>query len=382
MQSVRLGIAGCGRRGTAVGRLFRDHPDCQVTALMDIYPAAAEKAARSLELPDAAIYSDFDALLRDAAVDALLLGCDPTAQVEMACRAMEKGIHVCTEVPAAFALDDCWRLIRAVEATGCKYQLMEQVRYWGFVDTWKEMRQQGELGHICFAQGEYIHFESAWNHWVDVETGEFFSGICPPADRCTAPTWRYRLWADPIYYLPHTLSPLLKILGDRVTRVSCMGTQVGSHTYPAEKPPFREIEYALMHAANDTVLAVGAGFTLPYVRRGMTGCHWYELRGTKGSVESPRCRDDAFRVWQPGLESYESVELSTAPLEADARQATSGHGGADYRPVDTFVRAIINDEKPPVDARLTAEITAPAILAAESARKGGALLEVPDFRGG
>jgi predicted dehydrogenase len=377
---VRLGLVGCGSRGIGVGRLFRDHPACQVTALMDLYPAPVERAEAALELSGARRFTDFDALLREAPVDALLLTCDPTAQVQLACRAMETGRHVCTEVPAAFTLEECWNLIGAVEKTGCKYQLMEQTRYWGFVEVWRQMRERGEFGHVCFAQGEYIHFEPHWNNWVDLDTGEQVPAIRPPAGRRAAPTWRYRLWADPIYYLPHTLSPLLRILDDRVVSVSCVGTRVGSYTYPEEKPPFREIEYALMHTAGDTVMAVGAGFTLPYVQRGMAGCHWYEVRGTQASVESPRCRDDRFRVWRPGMESYAAMDLSTAPLDADALQAGSGHGGADFKPVDTFLRAILDDGTPPVDAYLAAEITAPAVLAAESARLGGRRLEVPDFR--
>jgi len=377
---VRLGVVGCGKRGIGVGRLFRDRPDCEVTALMDAYAGPVERASAALELADVQTFTDFDALLRDGKVDALLLTCDPTVQVELACRAMDTGRHVCTEVPAAFSIDECWDLIGAVDRTGCKYQLMEQARYWGFVEAWTGMRERGELGHVCFAQGEYVHFERNWNYWVDVETGEFTYDLVPPEGRTVEPTWRYKLWADPIYYLPHTLSPLLKILDDRVVRVSCMGTRVGSHTYPDEQLPFREIEYALMHTAGDTVMAVGAGFTLPYVRRGIAGCHWYELRGTQGSVESPRCQDDGFRKWRPEQDSFEEMDLSTAPPDADAHQARSGHGGADFKPVDSFIRAIQEDHTPPVDAYLAAEITAPAILAAESARLDGERLEMPDFR--
>ena len=377
---MRLGVVGTGRRGIAVGRLFRDHPACRVTALMDLYPAAVQQAAGALALPDAGIYTDFDEMVRDAPVDALLFTCDPMVQAELACRAMAAGKHACTEVPAAFTIADCWNLVRTADRTGCKYQLMEQTRYWGFVDAWRQMHERGEFGHICFAQGEYIHFEEGWNYWVDTETGEFVRHVRRPEGRKVEPSWRYKVFGDPIYYLPHTLSPLLKVLDDRVVRVSCMGTRQDSYLYPGEKAPLREIEYALMHTAKDTVMAVGAGFSLPYVQRGATGCHWYELRGTKGSVESPRCRDDGFRVWRPGMATYGDMDLSTTPLEADRMQAESGHGGADFKPVDAFVQAILEDTEPSVDARLAAGITAPAILAAESARQGGVLLGVPDFR--
>lgn len=378
-RKVRLALVGCGKRGTYVTGLFRDHPDCEVTTFMDLWPAIAERAAGKLGLPDARIDSDFDTLLRDAPVDAIFFACDPLAQVDLACRAMEAGRHACTEVPASFSIDDCWRLVRTVRKTGCKYQLMEQTRYWGFVETWRRMHARGEFGHVCFAQGEYVHYERHWNYWVDPATGEFSHDLTPPAAGLE-PTWRYKVLAEPIYYLPHTLSPLLKVLDDRVVRVSCMGTRRQSYTCADESLPWSDLQYALMHTAKDTVMAVGAGFSLPCVRRGQTGAHWYELRGTQASVDSPRCRDDAFRVWRHGADTFEPMPLSTVPLDADEKQARSGHGGADFKPVDAFIRAILDDTTPPMDVYLTAEMTAPAILAAQSARQAGAALDVPDFR--
>lgn len=379
-KKVRLALVGCGRRGVYVTSLFKAHPLCAVTALMDRFIAKAQGAARELDLPDARIFDEFDTFLRDAPADAVFFACDPTEQAALACQAMESGRHVCTEVPAAFTIEDCWLLVNAVARSGCKYQLMEQTRHWGFIETWRQMHQRGEFGHLCFAQGEYIHYERRWNYWMDSETGEFYFDPVPPPGRPVVPTWRGSMLADPIYYLPHTLSPLLSILQDRVVRVSCMGTRKNSYTYPEGTLAWSDIQYALMHTAKDTVLAVGASFSLPYVRRGPTGCHWYELRGTKASVESPRCASDSFRLWRVGAESYEAMDLSTTPLTATAEEASTGHGGADFRPVDGFVRCIVENTTPPLDVLHAAEITAPAVLAAESARLGGTVLSVPDFR--
>jgi predicted dehydrogenase len=380
MKKVRLGLVGCGHRGIYIAGLFNSHPDCEVTALMDRFGGRVEQAARALNLPHVTAYTDYEKMLQEAPLDALFFACAPTDQVEMACEAMERGKHACTEVPAAFTLGECWKLVRTVEKTGAKYQLMEQTRYWGFVDAWRAMRERDELGHICLAQGEYVHYERNWGYWTDQETGEVLNTLTPPAGRRVEPTWRYEILGDPIYYLPHTLSPLLKILDDRVESVSCMGTQRHSYTYPDQELPWRDIEYALMHTAKDTVLLAGAGFSLPHPGRGPTGCHWYELRGTRGTVESPRGAWDSFRVWRPGMASHEKMDLSMTPLDASEEQAKTGHGGADFKPVDSFIRSILDDTTPPLDVYLTAELTAPAIVAAESARRGGALMEVPDFR--
>ena len=317
-------------------------------------------------------------------LDAVFLACDPTFQVDLACRAMAADKHVCTEVPAAFSIEACHSLVDSVQRTGRQYQLMEQTRYWGFVETWADMRRRDELGHVCFAQGEYIHYERGWGAWVNADTGAVCSAFDLPASWNAEPSWRYRILSDPIYYLPHTLSPLLKILDDRVVRVSCMGTRKESYSFPDEETavPWSDIQYALMHTAKDTVLCVGAGFSLPYVHRGpQVGCYWYEVRGTKASVESPRCRDDAFRVWRPGMATYEPMDLSTIPLNATEEAAKSGHGGADSQASDRFIKAVQTGVPSEMDVYRAVETAAPAILAAESARQDGAMLEVPDFRG-
>lgn len=138
-KKVRLGLVGCGRRGIDIGGLFKMHSGCKITALMDRFVNIAEDAARKLELPEAKIYDDFPKMLREADIDAIFFACDPTVQVALACEAMQAGKHVCTEVPAAFSIEECWDLVKTVEKTGCKYQLMEQVRYMEFVEVWKQM---------------------------------------------------------------------------------------------------------------------------------------------------------------------------------------------------------------------------------------------------
>ncbi len=382
MERVRLAFVGCGKRGLHIAQLFKAHPNCWITTVMDRFQTIAEKAVSTLELNDVGVYTDYDRMLREAQIDAVFLACDPLVQVEMACRAMEAGKHVCTEVPVAFTLDECWNLVKTVEKTGVKYQPMEQTRYWGFVDQWKQMHDQGEFGHLCLVQGEYVHYERNWDCWTDLETGEKILTSSKPADRNCEERWRHKLLADPIYYLPHTLSPLLKILDDRVIRVSCMGTRKQSYTYPDENVHWADIQYALMHTEKDTVMLVGAGFSLPHVPRGPLSAHWYELRGTRGSVSSPRHKTDGFRLWKQGMGIYQEADLSPVPIDADALQAQSGHGGADFKPVDTFIRSILDNTTPPMDVYLAVETAAPAILAAESARQGGVLLEVPDFRSG
>src|SRR4051812_24628147 len=68
---LRLGVIGCGERGTFVSSLFAAKPDVQVTAVCDVYRVRAEKL-QAAHAPSA-IFSDHRELLDKAAVDAVLV---------------------------------------------------------------------------------------------------------------------------------------------------------------------------------------------------------------------------------------------------------------------------------------------------------------------
>ena len=79
-------------------------------------------------------------------------------RVALAARALEAGKHVNSEVPAAHTMEDCWRIVTQAERTGLVYQLAEQTRYWGFVDTWRDLVARGRLGRVTFCEGQYIGY--------------------------------------------------------------------------------------------------------------------------------------------------------------------------------------------------------------------------------
>ena len=226
MKQYQIAIVGYGGMGHWHNNGIRQTDRVAFCGVYDINPERM-KLAQQEGIPTA--YESFEAVLADEKVDAVLIATPNNFHKDLACRAMENGWHVCTEVPAAFTLAECERLVETVERTGRKYQLMEQARYWGFVEEYARMNRAGELGHVCLAQGEYVHYEPVWDNWLDLDTGETIRRNARPPGRRVAPSWRSRLWPDAILYLPHTLSPLLKILDDRVVSVSCMGTRPQSY---------------------------------------------------------------------------------------------------------------------------------------------------------
>jgi len=184
----------------------------------------------------------------------------------------------------------------------------------------------------------------------------------------------------PVHYLPHELSPILKVLGDRVVEVVGMSSDTPSRRCPALDLP--DVQVALMKTAGGAVLRLAVIFQMPMPPGSHT--HWYHLRGTRGYVESPRAGFDRFRTWIDGeqMQDAAQVDWATSPLGGPAAARASGHGGLDYYPHAHFRDAILHGTPPDIDVYQAVETAAPAILAADSADAGSVPMRVPDFRPG
>ena len=383
MEKIRFAVLGTGGRGRYLAEQYAAHPQLEFVACCDTADGYAEETvARFKEKTGKEMvpFTSYEEMSKKAVYDAVLIACDPDIQVDYAVAEMERGIHVMTEVPAAFTVEQCWDLVNAVKRTGCKYQLAEQTRYWHFVDRWRRMAAEGEFGKILYAEGEYLHYAPSWDFFRNIKTGHRVWTHDPSYhnDPEWERTWRYRTFMDPILYLPHELSPLLSITGGRIERVSCQGTKRGS--YATEGFDTRDLECALMYNSNDVLFSLRAGFTSPYGEKSGTYAHWYQVKGTKRTVESARSTLDTPKMFIPGEGWTAHPEWGTADKDAPEEFRHAGHGGADYYPIYYFVDAILNDKTPPMDVYRAVETAAPAILARESANRGGVLLEVPDFR--
>ncbi|MBQ6819482.1 MAG: Gfo/Idh/MocA family oxidoreductase [Clostridia bacterium] len=382
-KKVRMGLVGTSSRCHALMTCYYMHPDLEIVACCDTAMGKAEHFVgiyQSICGQTLRSYTSYEEMVKKEKLDAVLITCDPDVQVDIAVDAMHKGLHVMTEVPAAFSIEQCEKLVDAVEATGCKYQLAEQTRYWKFIQDWKAMAEAGELGHIIFADGEYLHYEPAWDNFVNRKTGHTVvtSDTTYFANPEYRHSWRNWLWRNPIFYLPHTLSPLLSVTGGRITKVSCMGVQPLSYGTPGLNS--RDIQNAIMYNDNDTVFSVRTGYSSPYGSKAQTGAHWYQLKGTKKSVEWARSTIDTPKMYDAETKEWTAQEWTCHDPDAPDFIQKAAHGGTDYYPIHYFVDAILNDKTPPMDVYKAVETAAPAILAAQSCEMGGTLLEVPDFR--
>ena len=355
--SLRIGVAGL-RRGGSICRVFLHHKECTVTAVCDLDAEQARDFAEQNDIPH--WFSDYSALCR-ADLDAIVVATPGPTHVPFTVEALENGKHVLSEVPAVWSLEEGVELERAVRESGLKYMFAENMCYYAWVESYREMIHRGDLGEIIYAEGEYIH--------------NCESLMTLPGHSAENPQLTWRASLPPIQYCTHDLGPILQIMDDRVV------TAVGMHTGNRRRPDIGviDLEVALFKTAKGNIIKQLVSFSTAKE----PSHHWFCLYGTEGQIESPRGPKDRHRLCTrhiPNLHEPLELPLSTSHPHAPPEATVGGHGTSEYFMVNDFVRCILDDTPSPIDVYTALDQTLPGICAHMSAEQGSVPVEVPDLR--
>jgi len=158
MSHLRFGIIGAGNTGvgTARGdsfiRLLRSFEEARVTAVYDISGENAQRAAA--ETDGAGAFTELDPFL-ESGLDAVII-CSPVRfHAEQAAAALDRGLHVLSEVTAVHSLEAADSLAKAAARSSAQYMLAENYRYFDEIELVRRMAEVGRLGEIYHAEGEY-----------------------------------------------------------------------------------------------------------------------------------------------------------------------------------------------------------------------------------
>ncbi|HOL21928.1 MAG TPA: Gfo/Idh/MocA family oxidoreductase [bacterium] len=364
-RKLKIGIAGM-RRGMGFGRLFASRKDCEVTAVCDLNQERAHEAAAALGCE---AMTDYDELCNQE-LDAIVIVTPVPTHLDCTVKALDAGKHVLCEIPAVSTLSEAKMLLAKVRDTGLKYMAAENVNYFPCIQQMHQMVKEGKIGDIAYAEGEYVHGLPLLCFNRDDGLGGGTSD---------KPSWRASM--DPIRYCTHETGPLLMILEDRV--VSAVGMEGAvevktSRITPTQFPT--KVQTALFKTERGRVIREVVAF---FISR-EPAHHFYALYGTKGSIETDRYR------WMDNLKVYlkddpdhkEMFDMPTSVIHAGLppEAVAGGHGTSEYLMIDDFVRAILEDRTPPLDVYKALEMTLPGICAAESIKRGGEPIPVPNYR--
>ncbi len=400
---IKIAVIGCGKRAVAYAKTMPLTGLMRVTALSDPFAERTRVIKEAFGDNSIKTYTDYRRMIDDGDFDAAIVCTEPEYQARLSCEVMRAGKDVYSEVPVTFSLDDCWELALAVEQTGRLYYLGEQMRHAPIARYWQWLISQGRIGAVLFAEGHYLHTMPAHRYWRNTETGGFLTWEEAAKTEKKAKT---RAWTmlHPILYGPHELSPLLKIIDDRITRVSCFSTpspnqRLTELPFPGQNEPYTrpDMEVAMMSTAKGAILRFAGGTVA------VSENHWWHILGTQGELETRRGSDEAGYSYffnQPAMHDGQWhfprtpeawFELRGEPPEELARRLNialpeiargTDHGGLDFAPVYDFATCLVNGTKPDIDVYQALNTAAPCIVAAASAEQGGATLAVPDFRPG
>ena len=157
MERVRFGIVGTGGMGRGHGRMLKELPRAELTALCDVSDEAVRAAAEEL---GGRPFTDPEALLDSGLVDAIVIATPHWQHPDIAIAAFERGIHVMCEKPIAVTVGDADRMLEAHRASGCRFGVMFQWRSSPLYRTARDIVRQGALGEIYRTAMICSHFRS------------------------------------------------------------------------------------------------------------------------------------------------------------------------------------------------------------------------------
>lgn len=362
---LRLGLAGLRRCAGFAGAInaLAEKLSVRIGAICDPNAALLEQRRQEWGVEHACCA--YEQMLEH--VDAVILGTPMQHHTPQATMALERHIHVLSEVTAATTLDECRWLLQAAQRSQATYMLAENYCYLKPNVLVGQLVEAGLFGEVYFAEGEYVHEIRDLHH-----------------DSEGRPTWRYywQVGKRGCTYGTHSLGPCLQWLKERVATVACFGT--GQRTDPE-------------HANDDTTLMLcrTPSDKLVKIRLDMLsnrphGMAYYSLQGTKGCYESPRGLGDDHKIWLADrsagknewspLSQFEDDFLPDWYRESEEEAKAAGHGGGDFFVVKDFLHAIREYREPPVDIYTALDWTAPGLVSEQSIAQGGIPLEVPDWR--
>ena len=398
MDRIRVGFIGIGERGTTAVFRVSGIPGTETAALADLRPVQCENAKKWLEekgRPGAKrIYAgaeeSWKALCDDPDVDVVYVTAPAVLHARMELYALRAGKHVLTEVPGARTLDEAWEIVETCEKAGRHCMMLENCCYGETEMLAWNLAHKGLLGTLVHAEGGYVH-NLVWRQLEDnFRNREHFGGGEEVHDYGNT-------------YPTHALGPICLYMdvnrGDRMERIVSMSSLAAAHG------EFAAAKYApdswqrrtrwLTGDMNTSIIRTARGRTImmqysidsprPYSRINL-------VQGTKGCFcdYPPRLAladtPGGEAEWMDEAAFAKAREEHMHPLWRTAGELAArdgGHGGMDFVMDLRWVWCMRNGMPLDMDVYDLASWSSIVPCSAESDRRGGEPVELPDFtRGG
>ena len=367
---IHIAIVGLGF-GAEFIPIYQRHPRANMYAICQRTKAKLDAVGDAFGVEKR--YTDYKALLKDPAVDAVHINSPIPDHAWMSIAALKAGKHVACTVPMATSIADCKKVVDLVKRTGLRYMMMETVVYAREFLYLKELYEKGTLGKIQFLQASHQQDMDGWpNYWPGL---------------------------PPMWYATHCVGPMLALTNATAEYVSCFGSgTIRKDLIQCYGSPFA-VETAHIKFQDSDLTARIYRSLFDVARQYRESIDVY---GSKKSFEWTLIEHEGHVLHTAKLPEAKIPTRIKAPdfarrLPKPIRRFTTkgvynlakkthlsltqgaGHGGSHPHLAHEFVTALIENREPFPNARQSANWTCVGLCAHESATKGGTIVKLPAF---
>ena len=145
---ITVAVIGVGGWGKNLARNYHEIPDCRLKYICDLDP---EKLARlSQQLPGTNATSDFEAVLDDHEVQAVVIATPGPTHYALCKRALERGKDVYVEKPFVLQVEHAEDLIEIAHRQRRVLMVGHLLEYHPVINQLRELIQNNELGDIYY----------------------------------------------------------------------------------------------------------------------------------------------------------------------------------------------------------------------------------------
>lgn len=146
VNKIRFGFLGIAHiHANSYARVVKELPNSELKMVYDDNEKAGKDFANNF---GAEYVKDYEKLLADKEIDAVIITAETSKHYKLAVRAAEEGKHVLCEKPIAMTLKEAEEVIRAAEKSGVKLQMCYVMRYHRTSILVKDLIDEGRIGKI------------------------------------------------------------------------------------------------------------------------------------------------------------------------------------------------------------------------------------------
>ena len=152
---IRLAIVGLGYWGPNLLRNFDQLRDCEVMFSCDLNDANLRRIKE--QYPYVQITNDYDALVTNAHLDAIVIATSAVTHYGLAKKALLQNKHVFVEKPLTMNLEHAVELVELASRVDRKLMVGHLMEYHPAIEKLKEIIRSGELGELYYLYSQRVN---------------------------------------------------------------------------------------------------------------------------------------------------------------------------------------------------------------------------------